>query len=144
MLHALIWCISVFLPKLEKGTWVLCDRFTDSTVAYQGYGHGLGYNSISELNHFTVGDLVPDLTFIFEMSPEVGLERTEFRDKVKGRFEKYDMNFHRRVAEGFSEVLRQNHDRCVPINALLDIDMISELIVREVSQRFELPILAKG
>ena len=124
------------LPQIEGGTWGLCDRFTDSTLAYQGYGHGLGYKNIEELNHFTVGDLKPDLTFIFQINPEVGLARTKQRKEGEDRYERLDINFHRRVAEGYAEVLKNNPNRCVAINALLDIDMISGYIFEEVHRRF--------
>ena len=126
------------LTRLDSGTWVLCDRFTDSTIAYQGFGHGLGYKSIQELNHFTVGTLEPDLTFIFQLNPELGLKRTAGRGGEEDRYEQFDLNFHRRVAEGYEEVLKNNPNRCVAINALLDVDMISELIFQEVMKRFRL------
>ncbi len=124
------------LPQLEAGRWVLCDRFTDSTLAYQGYGHELGYEPLQKLNQFTVGELEPDLTFIFQMSAELGLERTALRKAGINRFERYDIMFHRRVAEGFAEILKKNPDRCVAVNALLDIDMISDFIYNIVTQRF--------
>ncbi len=124
------------IPALDKGVWVLCDRFTDSTLAYQGFGHKLGYEAIDALNHFTVSDLKPDLTFVFELNPELGLERAEVRDGAKDRIEAYDINFHRRVAEGFAEVIKRNPDRCISINALLDIDIISKQILQEVDRRF--------
>lgn len=124
------------IPALDKGTWVLCDRFTDSTMAYQGFGHQLGYEEIDSLNHFTVGDLKPDLTFVFELNPELGLARAEVRNGSKDRIEAYDLQFHKRVAEGFAEVLKRNPERCVAINALFDIDMIAAHIYTEVERRF--------
>jgi dTMP kinase len=124
------------LPQLEASTWVLCDRFTDSTLAYQGYGHNLGYDHILALNSFTVGTLTPDLTFIFQINPELGLERTALREGGEDRFEKFDLAFHQRVEAGYEEVLKNNTDRCVAINALLDIDMISELIFKQMMNRF--------
>lgn len=126
------------VPQLESGTWVLCDRFTDSTIAYQGFGHELGYKNIEELNHFTVGMLQPDLTFIFQMKPELGLARTTRREQGEDRYERFEITFHRRVVEGYAEILKRNPDRCVAINALLDIDMISEHIFEEVQTRFRL------
>jgi dTMP kinase len=124
------------LPQLEEGMWVLCDRFYDSTLAYQGYGHGLGYESIEALNTFTVGALKPDLTFIFQLSPEIGLERTALREGGKDRYEKFNLGFHQRVEEGYNEILKRSPDRCVAINALLDIEMISDVIFQEVWKRF--------
>jgi dTMP kinase len=126
------------IPQLNKSTWVLCDRFTDSTMAYQGYGHQLGVACIQDLNHFTVGNLQPDLTFVFQMDPEVGLARTADRLDGKDRYEQFDLSFHHRVAEGYAAILQKNPHRCVAINALLDIDVISQLIFKEVSRRFEL------
>lgn len=126
------------LPHLKQGIWVLCDRFTDSTLAYQGYGHQLGYESIHDLNHFTVGNLKPDLTFIFQINPEVGLARTATRTGGEDRYERFDLSFHERVAEGYEEILKNNPERCMGINALLDINEISHLIFKEVTRRFEL------
>lgn len=124
------------VPQLRAGTWVLCDRFTDSTLAYQGYGHGLGYKPMEELNRLTVGTLEPDLTFIFQLAPELGLERVSLREGVHDRFEQFHPGFHKRVAEGYEEILKRCPSRCFAINALLDIDRISDLIFKEVSRRF--------
>jgi len=126
------------LPHLEKGIWVLCDRFTDSTLAYQGFGYGLGYDKIQDLNFFTVGSLKPDLTFIFQIDPELGLSRAASREKGVDRFEKLGLDFHRRVTEGYMEVLKNHPDRCISVNALLDINVIADMIFEEVIQRFKL------
>lgn len=125
------------LPQLEQSTWVLCDRFTDSTLAYQGYGHKLGYNRIQELNHFTVGAFAPDLTFIFQLNPEIGLERAARREGGKDRYEQFDLQFHRRVEKGYKEILKRNPDRCIAVNALLDIEIISQLIFKEIERYCE-------
>lgn len=126
------------LPHLAKGSWVLCDRFTDSTLAYQGFGHGLSYTSLAELNRFTVGSLTPDLTFIFRLNPEVGLARTALRERGKDRYEQFDLSFHTRVEKGYEEILKKNPERCFAINALLDIDIISNIILEEVGKRFKI------
>jgi len=126
------------LPQLEKGSWVLCDRFTDSTLAYQGFGHGLGYAPITALNYFTVGSLKPDLTFVFQLNPELGLERTALREGGKDRYEQFDLSFHSRVEKGYEEILKKNPERCVAINALLDIEVISQIVFAEVCKRFEI------
>ncbi len=125
-------------PQLNKGGWVLCDRFTDSTLAYQGFGHGLDDASIAQLNQFTVGSLTPDLTFVFQLNPKLGLERTALRAGGKDRYETFDLSFHTKVEKGYEEILKRNPERCVAVNALLDIEMISEMIFTEVSQRFGL------
>jgi len=126
------------LPDLRDEKWVLCDRFADSTFAYQGFGHGLGYDAILALNQFTLGSLTPTLTFIFQLNPEIGLSRVSLREEGKDRYENFDLAFHQKVAEGYAEVLKRNPDRCVAINALLDIHRISELIYKEVCDRFGL------
>lgn len=126
------------LPELEKGTWVICDRFADSTIAYQGYGHGVGYEQIQKLNHFTIGTLEPNLTFIFQIAPELGLKRAALREGDEDRIERFGLAFHKRVEEGYLEVLNRNPHRCVAINALLDIDIISEQIFKIIRDRFGL------
>ena len=126
------------LPQLEKSGWVLCDRFADSTIAYQGFGHGLGYDQVEALNGFTVGSLVPDLTFIFQISPEIGLERVSLRKGGKDRYECFDLEFHKRVAAGYQEILKRNPERCVSVNAGLDIETISAFIFEEVQKRFKI------
>ena len=123
------------LPHLKKGGIVLCDRFTDSTIAYQGFGHGLGYDATSTLNQFTVGSLKPDLTFIFQLDPTIGLKRTEERGGGRDRYECFDLSFHTRVQEGYVEILKRNPDRCVAIDALLDIKSTEKIIFKEVCGR---------
>lgn len=126
------------IPELNRRLWIICDRFTDSTIAYQGYGHQLGYEKALELNDFTVGDLEPDLTFVLEINAELGLERTALRRTGINRFERFDIEFHRRVAQGYGDIVKNNPHRCVGINALQDIDVISEMIFEEVKRRFKL------
>lgn len=124
------------IPELEQGQWVICDRFADSTTAYQGFGHGLGYDKIMELNDFTIETLEPNLTFIFQISPELGMERVMKRKTGHYRFEQLDMDFHRRVAEGYAEVLEKNPHRCIPIDATQDIETTTQVILSFVKERF--------
>lgn len=126
------------IPQLEGGTWVLCDRFADSTIAYQGYGHKLGKEQIESLNLFTIEDLKPSLTFVFQISAELGLQRAALRRTGIDRFHRYDLDFHQRVEKGYEDILMNTPDRCVGINALLDIDMISKQIFDEVRKRFDI------
>lgn len=128
------------LPHLADQTWVICDRFTDSTMAYQGFGHDLGYESIDMLNKFTVGSLEPDLTFIFQLNPELGLARTALRKGGEDRYEHFELDFHLKVEKGYREILKRNPQRCVPINAALDIESISEVIFEEVTKRFGIEV----
>ncbi len=124
------------IPEREEGHWIICDRFADSTIAYQGYGHQLGFEKVAELNDFTIGDLEPDLTFVFQIDPNLGLERTALRKTGHYRFEQFDLDFHERVAQGYNAILKQFPNRCVPVDASLDIDSVSEFILAKVNEWF--------
>ena len=124
------------IPELESGKWIICDRFADSTTAYQGYGHGLGYDKVMDLNNFTIGSLTPDLTFIFQIDPMLGMERVMKRKTGHYRFEQLDMDFHQLVADGYNEILKRNPDRCVPIDATQDIETTTQTILSHIKDRF--------
>lgn len=101
----------VIKPALAAGKVVLCDRFFDSTLAYQGFGRGLDSEKIEGLNALATGGLVPDLTFLVDCAEEVGLKRAWARINASAgaredRFEKEELAFHRRVREGFLEIAR--------------------------------------
>lgn len=113
-------------PALDTGRWVLSDRFADSTMAYQGYGNQLGEDAVQKIHDFTVGNFVPDLTFIFDLPAEEGLRRTTGRTHNEDRFEKMDLEFHERLRDGFQSIARQNPDRCVLIDATRSVDDIQQ------------------
>ncbi len=113
-------------PSLDEGRWVLSDRFADSTMAYQGYGNQLGEDAVRKIHDFTVGDFVPDLTFIFDLPAEEGLHRTMGRSHNEDRFEKMDLDFHERLRDGFQNIARQNPERCVLIDATRPVDDIQQ------------------
>lgn len=104
------------LPELAKGSIVLCDRFTDSTVAYQGYGRGLNLNLIKQLNEIATGGLQSDLTLWLDINVEVGLSRVRARGK-RDRMEQADLEFHRRVQQGFAQLAAENRDPIFRIDA---------------------------
>jgi dTMP kinase len=106
-------------PALARGCWVLCDRFIDSTVAYQGYGRGLDLGLIHQLNQVATGGLVPDLTLWLKLNAEVGLARTRQRGAAD-RMEQADLAFHRRVQRGFEALAKQHPERIVAIDAAAD------------------------
>ena len=100
----------VVRPQLAAGNVVLCDRFTDSSLAYQGYGRGLGRDAVALLNTFATGGLVPDITFLLDLAPAVGLERQSDRN----RMESETLAFHERVRKGFlSEAANDTQRFCV-------------------------------
>lgn len=129
--------VETFLkPELEKGSIVLCDRFTDSTIAYQGYGRGLKLSLIKQLNAIATDGLQSDLTFWLDINVEKGLTRVRARGGCD-RMEQADLEFHRRVQKGFTELAQQNPDRIVRINADRSESEISEEIQAIFSQKLE-------
>ncbi len=122
-------------PALAKGLWVITDRFADSTMAYQGYGHGLGRAAITSLHRLTLGDFVPDLTLIFDLPVDLGLQRAAARRGGEDRYERMDRDFHRRLREGFLEIARAEPGRCVLIDAGGDIGKTTASIFAAVRER---------
>jgi dTMP kinase len=121
-------------PKLALGTMVFCDRFTDSTIAYQGYGRGLDLGLIQQLNEIATGGLQSDLTFWLDIDVEAGLARVRARGKPD-RMEQANLEFHQRVQQGFSELARQNPDRIVRINGDRPEDKVAHEIQTTFSAR---------
>jgi dTMP kinase len=109
--------IHTVLPALESGSWVVSDRFADSTMAYQGYGHGLGPGPIEMLYSLVVGAFQPDLTLILDLPVEQGLRRAEQRPAGDDRYERMDGAFHERLRQGFLEIARGEPERCAVIDA---------------------------
>ena len=124
-------------PALADGHVVLCDRFADSSVAYQGYGPGLGPDYIRNLWMLAIGDFKPDLTLIFDLPIEVGLDRAGARfanvSAAEDRFERMGLEFHQRLREGFMEIARTQSDRCRIIDADSDVDTVGERMISAVS-----------
>lgn len=104
-------------PALEAGSWVVCDRFADSSRAYQGAGGGAAPEFIEALDHAVVGQDQPDLTLIFDLPVAVGLERALARGQADTRFESKGRAFHQRLRDGFGEIARRNPERCRIIDA---------------------------
>ena len=122
-------------PALKEGAWVLCDRFADSTRAYQGYGLGLDMGAIEKLYEIALDDFVPDLTIILDIPVETGVERMIERGANPDRYEKMDTAFHERLRQGFLEIAKQAPDRCTVIDANNDIDTVTARIFDCVETR---------
>ena len=118
-------------PALEEGKVVVCDRFTHSTLVYQGYGRGLDLTIVETVNNIATGDLKPDLIILLDISPEQGLAR---KRSLKDRFELEDLSFHRRVREGYLKMAAAEPDRWLVIDASLPKGKIAEIIWDRVSQ----------
>lgn len=126
---------STVWPALKRGDWVISDRFADSTVAYQGHGHGLDRGTLERLYHVAVGEFRPDLTLILDLPIDAGLARAAARRGSETRYESLPAEFHERVRAGFLEIARREPGRCVVIDATQGIDAVTVAIVRTVSQR---------
>lgn len=123
---------NLILPALQKGHWVICDRFIDSTLAYQGYGHGVDLDFIKSMQKITIGDVSPDLTFIFNMPVEKALARSKSRGDSEQRFEELDLIFHCKVQQGFQDILKNNHQRCKSIDADSSVDEVYNKIIKVI------------
>jgi dTMP kinase len=122
-------------PALSRGTWVVSDRFADSTLAYQGYGRGLAAAEIAALQRFALGDFVPDLTLILDLPVATGLARAAGRSSTADRFERLDPAFHERLHEGFRKIAAAEPGRCVLIDASGQPEVLQRAVLDAVAQR---------
>ena len=122
-------------PALAAGAWVVCDRFADSTRAYQGAGGGAPASFIQALERYVVGETRPDLTLILDLPVEVGLARAAARAHAENRFEAKGEDFHRRLREAFLAIARVEADRCAVIDATGAVDDVEVAIWRAVETR---------
>jgi dTMP kinase len=123
-------------PALDAGRWVVTDRFADSTMAYQGYGHGLGREPIERLYAVAVGDFAPDLTLILDIPVEAGLDRTQGRTGGEDRYERMDREFHRRLRDGFLDIAAREPGRCVVIDAARPVEAVQADMLATVLRHF--------
>lgn len=130
---------STVWPALQNGEWVICDRFADSTRAYQGYGHGLPLATIDRLYELTVGDFKPDLTVILDLPAEQGLKRAAKRKGGETRYESMDIEFHRRLRQGFLEIARAEPQRCIVVDASGAIEAVHMALMMAMIQRLRPP-----
>jgi len=129
-------------PAMAARKMVLCDRFTDSTVAYQGYGRGIKIRFLKGLNNMAVAGVTPDLTIILDLDPVEGLNRISNKRAVvsgkgKDRIEMEDIDFHNRVRKGFHKLAAADPGRCKMVNAVGDRDEVHETIWRLVKEVLE-------
>jgi dTMP kinase len=123
------------LPRLKAGGLVLCERFLDSSLAYQGVGRGLGVDAVRELNARAVGDVVPDLTFYLRLSREERARRAHESGAPLDRIEKVGDEFMRHVEEGFEEMARSEPNRVKVLDATPPPEELAEVVVREILER---------
>lgn len=123
----------VILPALKRGDVVICDRYMDSSIAYQGIGRGLGEQQVRDINMWATNGLLPDLTIVLDVDPVIGLARAGEPD----RLESAPLEYHQRVRQGFLDLAQQDPARYVVIAADQDPQTISELIIAAVSTRLD-------
>jgi dTMP kinase len=132
-------------PALERGAWVVCDRFSDSTRAYQGAAGGLPLSVIDVLDTAVVGSTRPDLTLVFDLPPELGLRRAAQRKGQDAagsgsfdRFETMNIAFHRSLRDEFLAIAKADPDRCVVIDASQNQERVASSVWSAVRERFKL------
>ncbi len=123
------------LPALAAGRWVLSDRFADSTMAYQGFGHQLGRRTVAGLHRLIVGDFAPDLTVILDVSVEEGLQRAAARSGAEDRYERMQRTFHQRLRQGYLDIAERERNRCVIVDAGGSVESVREAVRRLVGER---------
>jgi dTMP kinase len=122
-------------PSLAQGIWVVSDRFADSTLAYQGYGRGLGLEDLATLHRIALGDFAADLTVILDLPAEIGLARAAARAGVDDRFERLDRAFHERLRQGFRQIAAHDSVRCVLIDGSSGPQTVHQAVLAAVEQR---------
>jgi dTMP kinase len=136
----------VIRPALNDGKWVLCDRFADSTIAYQGYGHGLDLAWLDSLRRQIVGSTEPGLTVIFDLPVETGLARAAARlpagASAEDRYERMDRSFHQRLRDGFLAIARAAPERCQVLPADRPVEDVAASLREIVSRHFGVTIPA--
>jgi dTMP kinase len=126
--------VKTILPALNAGKVVLCDRFTDSTLAYQGYAGGLPPSIIEEMNALATEGLQPDITLFFDVPPSVGLHRSKKRGGVSDHFEDKDRLFHEKLYAGFKEMVQHNPKRFTVIDATQPLENVTEQCLAAVAK----------
>ena len=127
--------IEKVLPALEKGTVVICDRFVDSSLVYQGVARGLGIEAVYQMNLFAIEDVMPDATIFFDVAPEIGLQRiAENAHREVNRLDLEKLDMHQRVRQGYLRLAEQEKDRIVTIDASRDLDSVVEEVYQVILQ----------
>jgi dTMP kinase len=128
-LTAMVW------PALAQGTWVVSDRFADSTLAYQGSAGGVPRADLEALHRIIAGDFAPDLTLILDLPIDLGLARAAARAGAETRFERKDRAFHEKLRQGFLDIAAREPQRCVMIDATGDVDAVHQAVLAAVRER---------
>jgi len=123
-------------PALARGVWVLCDRFSDSSMAYQGYARGLGREKVAAIDEVVLGGFKPDLTILFDIDPILAQRRVKARGEDLSRFDTEDLDFHKTLRAAFLDIAKRNTERFGIVDATLSRDAIEAQIKHLLMQKF--------
>ncbi|HEY1258914.1 MAG TPA: dTMP kinase [Stellaceae bacterium] len=126
---------TLIAPALTRGKWVVCDRFADSTLAYQGWGRGVALEELRRLHRFALGEFAPDLTIILDLPVATGLARAAARPVAADRFERLDRDFHERLRQGFRAIAAAEPERAVLIDATPEPEAVYRAVRTAVESR---------
>lgn len=122
-------------PALEKGEIVLCDRFVDSSLAYQGYARGLGMEEVYQINEFAINGRMPDLTLFFDIEPEAGLDRIAVNaSREQNRLDLEKLPFHEKVYEAYKQLLASYPDRIQPVDARRELEDVTKESLDKITE----------
>ena len=124
-------------PALEKGKTVICDRFSDATIAYQGFRKGIDLKLVKQVNDIATKGVTPDLTFILDLPPDIGLQRKHDSSEPLTRLEFETLTSHQKVREGYLSVANAEPERVILIDAQLDVDTIHDILLSEIKNRLQ-------
>jgi dTMP kinase len=128
-------------PALDAGRWVISDRFSDSTLAYQGYAGGVDKRRLNQLHRLIADDFSPDLTFILDLPTEIGLARAKLRGSAgEDRFERMGTAFHEKLRAGFLAIAKRDAQRCVVIDATQEVEAVRQAVRRAVGERLSIKL----
>lgn len=122
------------LPALQQGYIVICDRFVDSSLAYQGVGRQLGIDKVYAINLFAIEDIMPDKTIFFDIDYQLGLQRIRKNERVSDRMDEASQDFHKMVYDGYLQICQKYADRIVKIDASQDVDHVVEAAMKEIKK----------
>lgn len=128
----------VIRPHLKRNYFVICDRYFDSSTAYQGYGGGLEKNTVEKINRFATSDVLPDITFLLDIDPVTAFERVSVRNSLKDRMENKNLRFYNRVYRGFKTLAKNNKQRFIVIDAKQPSDKIHKQIMFDLNKKIKI------
>ena len=126
----------VIIPELKKGRIIVCDRFLDSSIAYQGFGRGISVKAIEEINSFATAGVCPDLTIYLDITPEMSFRRKSLMSEAPDRIEAEKLEFHQNVYTGYKYVAEKHPQRVFCVNAAQDVEKVFEDIKKRLDLIF--------